>query len=182
MRLLSLILLCLVLSTSFFYAADFKLNGVYTAWGQSQHAFLFDDDAYDHNYVVQMLRFNLQGIANENLRFVTRLDIAQGWWGVDNALRTVQRTGGTGASSLFDFKDTNFLIHIDQAYIDFRIPDTPLGVRIGRMWYGLGNKIMVDNNYEGIQVDLNEVIGKKVTFSWAKVSEGVDDLSDDEVV
>ena len=174
------ILLAFAVSGSF--ATDFKVNGVYTAWGQSQHAFKFDKDAYNDNYVVQMLRFKVQGIANENLKFVTRLDIAQGWWGIDNALRTVQRTGKTGASSLFDFKDTNFLVHVDQAYIDFKWPEKPIGIRVGRMWYGLGNKIMVDNNYEGVQIDLNGVIGKKLSFGWAKVSEGVDALSDNQVV
>ncbi len=170
------------------FAADFKVNGVYTAWGQSQHAFNFDKDAYNHNYVVQMLRFKVQGIANENLKFVTRLDIAQGWWGVDNSLRSVNRNeikssgASIGASRLFDFKDTNYLVHIDQAYIDFNIPNTPIGMRVGRMWYGLGKKLMVDNNYDGVQIDLKNVVGKKVTLSWAKVSEGADNLSDDDVV
>ncbi len=177
------VLLIILICGSGLFAADFKLNGVYTAWGQSQHAFNFDQDVYDHNYVVQMLRFKLQGIANENLKFVTRLDIAQGWWGVDNALRSVERPSGAfGGSSLFDFKDKNFLVHIDQAYIDFNLPNAPLSFRVGRMWYGLGNKLMVDNNYEGIQVDLNNVIGNKLTLSWAKVSEGVDGLSDDVAV
>lgn len=155
-------------------AADFKLNGVYTAWAQSQHSFKLKQDAYDHNYIVQMLRFNLQGIANENLKFVTRFDIAQGWWGVDNALRSVQRTGTGGGSALFDFKGTNFLFHVDQAYIDFKVPDLPINVKVGRMWYGLGNKIMVDNNYDGVQV----VLFKDLQLGWAKVSEGADNTSD----
>ncbi|MFZ0391434.1 MAG: hypothetical protein WAN36_13325 [Calditrichia bacterium] len=163
-------------------SADFKLNGVYTAWGQSQHAFTFDKDTYDDNYVVQMLRLNLQAIANDNLKMVTRLDLAQGWWGVDNALRSVQRTGTAGGSALFDFKDTNFLVHVDQAYIDFRIPKTVLGFKVGRMWYGLGNRLMVDNNYDGIQFDISNVLGEKITLSWAKVSEGVDGTSDLETV
>lgn len=179
-----LIILFVVSST---FAADFKVNGVYTAWGQSQHNFYFGNvntgynggKKYNDNYVVQMLRFKVQGIANENLKFVTRLDIAQGWWGVDNALRSAQRPyGAYGGSSLFDFKDTNFLVHVDQAYIDFNIPNTPVGFRVGRMWYGLGNKLMVDNNYDGIQMDLKKVVGQKVTLSWAKVSEGVDGLTD----
>ncbi|GAB4377333.1 MAG: hypothetical protein Kow0042_24890 [Calditrichia bacterium] len=186
MKIFSLILLIVVLVFFTADAADFKVNGVYTAWGQSQHAFNFNEKTYDHNYVVQMLRFNIQGIANENLKFVTRLDLAQGWWGVDNSLRSVNRNETKektlGASRLFDYKDTNYLIHVDQAYIDFSIPNTPFSMRVGRMWYGLGNRIMVDNNYDGVQIDLNEVVGKKLTFSWAKVSEGVDNLSDDKTV
>lgn len=179
MRQLITIFLTILFLASAMNAADFKMNGVYTAWWQDQHAFTFDKDVYKHNYIVQMLRFNLQGIANENLKFVTRIDIAQGWWGVDNALRSLERTGTKGGSAMFDFKDTNFLVHVDQAYVDFSVPKTPLGIRVGRMWYGVGNKIMMDNNYDGVQVDLNNVVGKKVTLSWAKVSEGADDLSDD---
>lgn len=182
-KLLSLIILISILSLV--YAAEFKLNGVYNAWFQSQNDFWFKNSnrpVYRDNYVVQMLRFNLQGIASDNLKFVTRLDIAQGWWGVDNELRSLQRTGTAGGSAMFDFKDTNFLVHIDQAYIDFKIPKTPLGMRVGRMQYGLGNNIMVDNNYDGIQIDLNKTLGEKLTLSWAKVSEGVDGLSDEKKV
>jgi len=181
------------------FAADFKVNGVYTAWGQSQHNFWFENEkkpVYNDNYFVQMLRFKVQGIANENLKVVTRFDIAQGWWGVDNSLRSINRyvdtymdTSGAmvknkvkGGSALFDYKDTNFLFHVDQAYVDFKIPKTPLGFRVGRMWYGLGNKLILDNNYDGIQMDLNGVVGKKLTFSYAKVSEGVDGLSDEDSV
>jgi len=182
MKRLTPVVLLLFVVASALHATDFKVNGVYTAWGQSQHAFKFDDSTYDNNYVVQMLRFMVQGAASDNLKFVTRLDIAQGWWGVDNALRTVNRYQKTGASSLFDFKDTNFLVHVDQAYIAFNLPDKPIGVRLGRMWYGLGNKLMVDNNYEGVQIDFKSLKNKKITLSWAKVSEGVDDLNDLDVV
>jgi hypothetical protein len=177
---LSILVVCMSLTVVF--ASDFKVKGVYTAWGQSQHNFTFGKAKYNDNYVVQMLRFKLTAAVNDHLRAVTRLDIAQGWWGVDNALRSVQRTGTAGGSSLFDFKDTNFLVHVDQAYIEFDLPDKPLTFRVGRMWYGLGKKIMVDNNYDGIQVDLKNVLGEKLTFSWAKVSEGVDGLSDESVV
>ncbi len=162
--------------------ADFTVKGVYTAWGQSQHAFNFDKELYDHNYVVQMLRFNITGAANENLKFVTRFDIAQGWWGVDNEMNSAKEYGKTGSSSSFDNKDTHYLVHVDQAYIDFKVPETCIGVRVGRMQYLLGQRLMVDNNYDGVQFDFNKVLGKKITLSWAKVSEGVDDLSDNEKI
>ena len=180
------VLISLLVLVTFTFGTDFTVHGVYTAWGQSQHNFWFGNKSkpkYNDNYVVQMLRFKVTGAVNDNLKFVTRLDIAQGWWGVDNARRSVDRPYGKyGASSLFDFKDTNFLVHVDQAYIEFGLPNTPVNVRVGRMWYGLGNKIMVDNNYDGVQIDFNKVIGNKLTFSWAKVSEGVDALSDEKHV
>jgi hypothetical protein len=170
-------LLVFVFSISAF-AVDFKVNGVYTAWAQSQHQFTLTKDAYDDDYVVQMLRFKVQAVVNENLKIVTRFDMAQGWWGVDNALRGVKRTGATGGSALFDYKDTNFLFHVDQAYADFSIPNTCLSGRVGRMWFGLGNKIMVDNNYDGIQLDIVGKLANKVTIGWAKVNENGDGLSD----
>lgn len=158
--------------------SKFSYSGSYNAWFQTQHAFLFDKDKYQDNYVVQELRLNLTFSPTDHLKAVTRFDIAQGWWGVDNELRSFQRSGSAGGSALFDFKDTNFLFHVDHAYISADIPKTPFTVRIGRMQYLTGNRLMIDNNYDGIQVDVNKVIGKKLTFSWARVSEGVDGLSD----
>jgi len=160
------------------FAVDFKIGGVYTAWAQSQHQFTLTEDVYDDDYVVQMLRFKVQAIVNENLKIVTRFDMAQGWWGVDNSLRGVKRTGTDGGSALFDYKDSNFLFHVDQAYAEFNVPNMPVTGRVGRMWYGLGNKIMLDNNYDGIQVDLNKVAGHKVTVGWAKVNENGDNTND----
>lgn len=179
MKYLVTILAVVLLESMSAFAVDFKVGGVYTAWAQSQHQFTLTKNVYDDDYVVQMLRFKVQAIVNENLKVVTRFDMAQGWWGVDNADRTVDRTGKTGGSSLFDFKDTNFLFHVDQAYAEFTLPNMPISGRVGRMWYGLGNKIMLDNNYDGIQVDFNNVAGNKVTVGWAKVNENGDGLSDD---
>jgi len=157
-------------------ATEFKIGGVYTAWAQSQQAFTLKEDVYDNNYVVQMLRFNVQGIASDNLKFVTRFDIAQGWWGVDNALKSKIRTGTGGGSALFDFKDTNFLLHVDQAYVDMTLPNMPVNLKIGRQWYGVGNKLMVDNNYEGVKLGY-----KGLSLGWAKVSEGGDGTTDNVV-
>ncbi len=183
MKRLCTVLIVVFLLSSAVMAVDFKVNGVYTAWAQSQHAFTLNKDTYNHNYVVQMLRFNLQAIASEHLKVVTRFDMAQGWWGVDNALKSTMRHdslgGKVGGSALFDYKDTNFLFHVDQAYVDFNVPNLPISARIGRMWYGIGNKIMLDNNYDGVQIDINEVLGKKITLGWAKVSEGADGLDDE---
>ncbi len=155
-------------------ATSFKAGGVYTAWAQSQQAFTFNAESYNHNYIVQMLRFNLTGSSNENLKFVTRFDIAQGWWGVDNAMRTINRLDNRGKSALFDFKDKNYLMHVDQAFVDFTPPNHPFNLKIGRQWFGLGNKIMMDNNYEGIQLNW-----QNLTLGWAKVSEGADNTTDE---
>ena len=168
-----MVLLLAILGGSL-YATDFKVNGVYTAWAQNQQAFTLNADDYNMNYIVQMLRFKVQGITSDNLKFVTRFDIAQGWWGVDNAMRTINRLDNRGKSALFDFKDKNYLMHVDQAYVDFKHPTLPFNMKVGRMWFGLGNKLMVDNNYEGVQVGFGSL-----SLGWAKVSEGADNTTDE---
>lgn len=168
-------LLILSVSASVF-AGDFKVNGVYTAWGLSQNKFFMGKNDGNDNYFVQMLRFNVQAVANDNLKAVTRFDIAQGWWGVDNEQRTFN-----GASGLFDNKDTNFLVHIDQAYVDFNCPNIPVNFKVGRMWYGVGNKLILDNNLDGIQATVN-LKKANLMLGWSKMSEGVDGLSDNETV
>ncbi|NOY78679.1 MAG: hypothetical protein GXO76_12510 [Calditrichaeota bacterium] len=159
-----------------------KVNGLYTAWGLSQQKFFFGKNNGNDDYFVQMLRFKIQAAANDNVKAVTRFDIAQGWWGVDNALRSANRPyGAYGGSSLFDFKDTNYLFHVDQAYMEFKVPVAPIVMRVGRQQYRLGNKLVLDNNLDGIQADVKLSDVRKITVGWAKVSEGIDGLSDNGV-
>jgi hypothetical protein len=176
--LLAAMLCVLFIATTATAGGDTKLNykGVYTAWAQSQHDFKLGNGDYNDNYAVQMLRMMLDFEATEGVHAVTRFDMAQGWWGVDNADRTVNRTGSTGGSSLFDYKDTNFLFHVDQAYIVFDLPDAPVTAKVGRMWYGLGNKLVLDNNFDGVQFTIKD----KFHLGYAKVSEGIDGLSDED--
>ena len=159
-----------------------KINGVYTAWGLHQQKFFFGKNNGNDDYFVQMLRFKVQAVPNDNVKAVTRFDIAQGWWGVDNALRSVNRPyGAYGGSSLFDFKDTNYLFHVDQAYMEFKVPAAPITMRVGRQQYRLGNKLVLDNNLDGIQADVKAGDAGNITFGFAKVSEGIDGLSDNGV-
>jgi len=179
----ALTLVALILSTPAM-ATDtgkkFHYSGVYSAWFQSQRNFQFGASDYNDNYTVQMLRLKLSFDANEYLTAVTRFDIGQGWWGVDNADRTVDRAGGRvpgSGSQLFDFKDTNFLMHVDQAYALLRLADMRLHVRIGRINYSLGSKLLLDNNLDGIQADWEN----RIFLNYAKVSEGIDGLSDNKI-
>lgn len=167
-------LILVVVLSSVLFGADLKVNGVYNAWGLSQRKFFLGKTDGNDNYIVQMLRFNVQAVATDNLKMVTRFDIAQGWWGVDNEKPT--KIGGSG---LFDNKDTNFSMHVDQAYIDFNFPKIPVNLKVGRMWYGVGNKLLLDNNLDGIQANVN-LKKFKLNLGWAKVSEGYDGLSDNE--
>ena len=154
-----------------------NVHGVYTAWGLSQNKFFLGKKEGKDDYWVQMLRFRLS-VGNENLQAITRFDMAQGWWGVDNMER--RKTPGS-ASALFDMKDTNYLLHVDQAYVAFKIPDTKVAFRVGRQSYRLGNKLVLDCNLDGAQMDVGLSKGK-LTLGWAKMFEGVDGLSDNSKV
>lgn len=164
-----------------------KINGVYTAWFQKQQNFFFGrlDPDYDDNYVVQMLRLNFNFAVSEHLKAVTRLDVAQGWWGVDNDDFRGDFDGddNSNLSSRFSNKDTNYGIHVDLAYVDFTVPETsfPINIRLGRMYYGLGNKIVLDADLDGVQVDFKTKSGT-LGLGWAKVSEGLDAITDNETV
>lgn len=147
---------------------DFKYNGVYTAWGQFQNDFTLGKSDYEEHYFVQMFRLNLQFLYGKNLKAVTRFDLGQGWWGVDNVDATGPANGGTG---LFDNKDTHYLLHVDQAYLWFNITDWSTSFNVGRFNWSLGNKLVVDNNYDGISAKLN-FSKSSLSLGFAKLSEG----------
>ena len=158
-----------------------KLSGVFNTWFQYQKNFWFGKSPYEDAYIVQMLRFNPQVSYGDNVRIVTRFDIAQGWWGVDNEPATKYKEAGfKSASNLFDFKDTHYLFHVDQAYVWFNVPALRTAFSVGRMQWLVGNRMLIDNNYDGVQADIKIglINGDMLKLGWAKVSEGVDALSD----
>ncbi|WKZ69736.1 MAG: hypothetical protein QY331_00545 [Melioribacteraceae bacterium] len=151
---------------------EFKLNGVYTAWGQFQNDFRLGAVPYEDHYIVQMLRLNLAANYGPDIKAVTRLDLGQGWWGVDNEPPTYR-----GASGLFDGKDTHYMLHVDQAYLWFNLDPLSTAFSVGRFNWSAGNKLVLDNNYDGITGDIS--IGEsKLKLGWAKIYEGVNGISD----
>jgi hypothetical protein len=92
-------------------------------------------------------------------------------------LLSVNRTGAAGGSSLFDLEDTNFQLHVDQAHVEYAHSEDYTW-RIGRQQYSLGRQLLVDNNYDGVQVELGVLGSHDLTLGWAKVSEGGDSTSD----
>ena len=152
---------------------NFKITGLYNAWGYSQQKFFFGRFNEQDDYIVQMLRLNMSFAVNENAKVVTRFDLGQGWWGVDNEAAL----DGTKESRRFNNKDTKFITHVDQAYLWFNAPKLKTAFTVGRMQWLLGNRLLIDNNYDGVQADIS--VGKnKLKLGWAKVSEGYDGLSD----
>ena len=151
---------------------DFKYNGVYTAWGQYQNDFKLGAVPYEDHYVVQMLRLNFQFLYGEDVKAVTRFDLGQGWWGVDNVSPSY-----SGASGLFDNKDTHYFLHVDHAYLWFKFHPINTNFTVGRFNWSLGNKLVLDNNWDGITADVN-IKDNNLKLGWAKISEGVNGISD----
>jgi len=147
-----------------------KLNGVYNVWGISQNNFFFGANgplAEKDDYIVQMLRLKLElADKDEDIKVVTRFDLAQGWWGVDNA-------GDQGFNGgQFHNKSTFFDFHVDHAYLDFKAPLVDgTRVAIGRMHFALGNKLVLDDDVDGMKISTTAGPGK-ITLSYGKFFEG----------
>ena len=155
---------------------DFKFNGVYTAWGQYQNDFTLGKSDYEDHYIVQMFRLNFAFLYEDYIKAVTRFDLGQGWWGVDN-----QPPSYNGASGLFDNKDTNFFLHVDHAYLWFNWKDLNTAFTVGRFNWSVGNKLVLDNNWDGITADI-KISDDNLKLGWSKISEGVNGTSDLEKV
>ncbi len=175
-------------------AVKAELGGLYGLWYISQHNFFFGakDENFGSdgdNYVVQVLRLNLSlADDNDDIKVMTRVDLAQGWWGVDNA-------GDHSANyGQFREKSTFFDLHVDHAYLDFRLPHTEARIMVGRFNHRVGNRLVLDDDMDGIKlsVPLETAIGKfglNLAFTipseggpWSAVSEDyntIDSLNDE---
>lgn len=167
---------------------EFSIRGVYAIWGLHQRNFMLgaDHPLNDAAYVVQMLRLS-PSFDRETYGVVARLDAAQGWWGADNdpnveSVESVDPVDGTVTSTptynpyaLFRDKDTNYDVHFDHAYVWFMLPGLPVDVRVqaGRMYMGVGQKLVLDQDLDGVTVAVAPGETVSVELMGAKVSEGV---------
>lgn len=163
--------------------ASINLNGVFTAWFQYQNDFWFGRADYQDWYAVQMLRFRPVFNYGENVKVITRFDMGQGWWGVNNeppsnpvnAPGRHQRPGS--GSGLFDRKDSHYFFHVDQAYLWFNVPGINTAFTVGRSQWLAGNRLVIDNQYDGIKADVSMSNGSMLSFGWAFVASGTDGIS-----
>ncbi len=75
---------------------------------------------------------------------------------------------------MFRNKDTNYGAHVDWAWLWFDAPfSLPMRFAAGRQPFVVGNRLVLDQTYDGVRVDSNVLAGG-VSFSafWAKVHEG----------
>ncbi len=165
---------------------EVDISGLYTAWGLTQRNFLLGDDhpLDDAGYTVQMLRTQV-AIKRGKMGATARLDAGQGWWGANNDpnsadVTTLDADGEPVESNaynedkLFGNKDTHYTVHFDHVYgwAEFDVAERPLRVQVGRQYFGVGNKLVLDQDYDGVQVMSSPIDGLQLTGMWAKVSEG----------
>ncbi|MFB6346851.1 MAG: hypothetical protein ABEK50_14090, partial [bacterium] len=176
-RLLILCLSVLLVVPTSAGALEMDVSGVSNVWGLSQNNFFFGANNGNDNYVVQMHRLNAK-FSDEDapVKAITRLDLAQGWWGVDNA-GDKDFDGGQ-----FYNKNTFFDVHVDHAYLEFDVPDRltrrqglpEVTARVGRMHYALGNKLVLDDDVDGLQFEVPVDERADFTLGVAKFTEGDD--------
>ncbi len=183
-----LILLTALLTISFSssaYAVEWKVPGMFKNWALSQNNFrMGKDGGIKDEYVVSITEFKPQIIGFDgDVKVMLNIDAAQGWWGVDNIQGTFidwqgsLRTHG-GPGGVFENKGNNYDIHVDEAYIDFKLPFMQnTRADVGRKLIILGNRLVVDYEYEGIGFTSN--FGDVTTYlTWRKVNEGYAGLGD----
>jgi hypothetical protein len=147
----------------------FRLNvsGLSDVWLHTQHDFFFGERKMpgaerDNNYVTQKVRLNVD-VGNDDVKAVTRFDLAEGWWGEDaDPLGTAFRGKGT-------FYD----LHVDRAYLDFRLPDSQSRAQMGKLYWDLGNQIVLDSNFYGIRAQIPLKRKDTLSLGWAKIREGL---------
>ncbi|MFB6263887.1 MAG: hypothetical protein ABEL76_09735 [Bradymonadaceae bacterium] len=161
-----------------------ELDGAYSIWGLHQANFFLgrDHPLNDADYVVQNFRLKLKA-GRPAYGAVLRADFAQGWWGADNK-PNVDRTaaedeGGTvrqedqyNPYAYFRKKGTHYDIHVDHAYLYFRVPGLPLRMRAGREHRSVGNKLVLDQDLDGVVLESSPTDSLHFRASWGKVSEG----------
>lgn len=163
-----------------------QLHGAYSMWGLTQHGFFLGKDVAldDADYIVQNLRLKAK-FGSKHAGAVLRMDLGQGWWGVDNSPNVATGVGvdpktnlPTGSTTynpykLFRSKDTNYGTHVDRASLYFDAPwDVPLQVRVGRQLFKVGNRLVLDQALEGVQFTLKAAQNLAVDGWWGKMSEG----------
>lgn len=157
-----------------------QLAGFYEFNGYKQNNFFLGRNpagpvSDKDEYMIQLFRFTPVLSYGPHLKGVLSIDVAQGIWGVDNEYRDSFRPG---FSNLFNNKDTNFLIHVDNAYVEFAPPQlSGTAVRLGRMRNDLGQRLVVDQDGDGIQVQ-KSLGAWTAVFDWTKMYEGTDGLTD----
>ncbi len=167
---------------------NWEASGLYQVWNLQQQNFLLgwkpDGETVhpldDAAYTVQMLRVK-GAVSKQHYGATARLDLAQGWWGVDNdpadGYTLTPNDDGTytltrvyNDDGLFEDKDTNYAVHVDIAYGWAAFG--PVEFRVGRQNYQYGNKLVLDDDLDSIGAIYRPVKGVAVEVFGAKVSEG----------
>ena len=121
----------------------------------------------------QELRLYPRLILSNNLNVNLAWTMAQGVWGLD-----LDRGEGTGLSG-YSRKGTFVPFHLSWAFVAFRHPGTKTSWYLGRQRFSLGNRLVLDENADGLQVKRDlPAISSSLELGLAKESEGTDGVTD----
>lgn len=157
------------------WAGELQFNGkIQAAFGVTQYLDFVDGPsgrALDSDFdATRELSLKLQWIANENLKAVASFQLGEGstggYFGSTDAL-----VGGE--------EDGDLIIELDELYLDFNVPDTPLSFKVGSQGIAFSDAIYGSNiMYEvpaGVlmTVKFNETSSLKA--SWFRIADLMDD-------
>ncbi|MBK8232299.1 MAG: hypothetical protein IPK72_17360 [Candidatus Eisenbacteria bacterium] len=122
----------------------------------------------------QELKLYPRLILSDNLNVNLAWTLGQGVWGLDQ-----DPPGDDSYAGRFAHKGTFVPFHLDWAYLAFRHPGTKTRWYIGRQDFSLGNRIVLDENADGLQIHREfPGLNSTLALAWAKESEGADGLTD----
>lgn len=121
----------------------------------------------------QELKLYPRLILSDNLNINLGWTLGQGVWGLD-----LDPNSGTGLSGL-SHKGTFVPFHLNWAFLAYRHAPTKTRWYIGRQRFGLGHKLVLDTNGDGVQIHRElPGLGSNLILAFAKESEGTDGLTD----
>lgn len=130
----------------------------------------FDDNGDDKEEYVEQ-RFRLQAVikANDQVKAVTRIDLAETKWG-SGAWATHRPGLGLDASDTDASGDidtvsasTNNVIQVDRAYLD--VTTGPVNIKAGQQFYAVGQSQVIRNNKPGVQLTVKSPVVVEVGYS-----------------
>lgn len=124
----------------------------------------FDDNGTGDKTDYLEQRFRLQATikANDQVKAVTRIDLAEISWGSETW--NTHRPGLGEDSKANLTADANDVIQVDRAYLD--ITTGPVNIKAGQQFYTVGQSYVIRNNKPGIQLTFKAPV--VIELGWSR--------------
>ena len=152
MKKLLVVFLVLAFVAPAFAADNLSINGQVRvrSWDSENFSTFDDDDDSDKEEFFEQ-RFRLQATikANDQVKAVTRIDLAEDKWGSSN-----------WATARYN---ENTELQVDRAYLD--ITTGPVNIKAGQQFYAVGQSQVIRNNKPGFQVTIKTPVVIELGYS-----------------